>query len=101
MKVGIKPEVLKTGHSVFYTKQGHRPGLVVCYWIARHNAVIDVKSEPGNTTFFVSSDCRQTLQMSLIEQEIVEAGHDIEVPRDIVVIWGKEMIREMRARMNY
>lgn len=53
---GIKPEVMeKLGAPFFTTKpKGTGLGLVVCYGIAtRHNAVIDVKSEPGNTTFFV------------------------------------------------
>lgn len=53
---GIKPEVMKRlGTPFFSTKEyGTGLGLAVCYAIARrHNAVIDVRTTPQGSTFFV------------------------------------------------
>lgn len=54
--IGIEPEILeKIGTPFFTTKEsGTGLGLAVCYGIvARHNAVIDIKTSPQGTTFLV------------------------------------------------
>lgn len=53
---GIEPEVLgKIGTPFFTTKEnGTGLGVAVCYSIAaRHNAKIDIETNPSGTTFFV------------------------------------------------
>lgn len=53
---GIKPEVLeKLGTPFFSTKDnGTGLGLAVCYSIAeRHNAKIDIETDPTGTTFYI------------------------------------------------
>lgn len=53
---GIDPEVLKKIGTPFLTtkEKGTGLGLATCYSIAaRHNAVIDVETGPGGTTFYI------------------------------------------------
>jgi signal transduction histidine kinase len=53
---GINPDILKNIGTPFLTtkENGTGLGLAVCYSIAaRHNAVIEVKTGPGGTTFYI------------------------------------------------